>query len=340
MTDHYHNAASDHFGLSSGQKDFNLHRIVRLAALATACKFAAFSVREGGHHVYLACFGEDWGVVQSDFTICNRVAETGEPVFMRSLHKLPDYRDLPVVAGGIGIRSYGGVLVLAADKSLLGVLCVMTDQDRSLDTVVNRRILVDCSRLIEDTVELRGEALRDGLTQLRNKRFFLERLGVEWMRARRNEDEITVLVIDIDHFKRYNDSLGHQAGDVALRRVADILGARVRRATDVVARFGGEEFVVLLPETGHVEGLQIAEQLCASVRRAAIPHPGTPRGTDPLLTISVGHCSLRVDAAVYESMTEEALFERADAALYKAKQAGRNCVRSAGEWLVQGQRAG
>ena len=163
----------------------------------------------------------------------------------------------------------------------------------------------------------------DGLTEVRNRRYFEERLVTEWGRAARNGSELSVLMIDVDFFKRYNDHYGHQAGDECLRRVAQALGAALRRPGDVLARYGGEEFVCILPETPLEGAMALARQLGLAVEALAIEH--SQSGVAPHLTVSVGACSKIRDLPDQAP----ALVRGADAQLYLAKSRGRRQVAGA-----------
>jgi diguanylate cyclase (GGDEF)-like protein len=159
----------------------------------------------------------------------------------------------------------------------------------------------------------------DGLTGLANRRAFDERFAAEWAFAVREAVDIAVLLVDIDHFKHYNDHYGHLAGDDCLRGVAAHVGAAVLRASDLPARFGGEEFVVLLPGNSDQGAADVAERLCHSVYDAKMPHEASTFGR---VTISVGVASVAPGLTDMPDM----LMTRADEALYKAKQDGRNQV--------------
>ena len=113
----------------------------------------------------------------------------------------------------------------------------------------------------------------DGVTGIGNRRRFDERLATEWMRCGRHQLPLAVILIDIDHFKLYNDHYGHLAGDECLRRVAQLLQGTIRRADEVAARYGGEEFVLLLPDVPLPEAVTVAERCMASLREAALAHP-------------------------------------------------------------------
>ena len=158
----------------------------------------------------------------------------------------------------------------------------------------------------------------DGVTGISNRRRFDERLAAEWMRCGRHHLPLAVVLIDIDHFKLYNDHYGHQAGDACLIQVAQVLKAFARRPGDVAARYGGEEFVLLLPDVPLPEAVTVAERCMASQREAALAHPRSP--TAPYITASMGIASL----VPRPGTSSDTLVHAADAALYRAKYGGRN----------------
>ena len=159
-------------------------------------------------------------------------------------------------------------------------------------------------------------ATHDALTELYNRRHFTELAEKELSRALRHERPLVLAILDLDHFKPINDRYGHIAGDAVLRQFSEILRAHVR-ADDIAARIGGEEFAVLLPETGPEEGLRFAERLRAAVADAAF----SPGGESRRITVSIG-----LAATGPERYTRSVLMREADAALYRAKDGGRNRV--------------
>jgi diguanylate cyclase (GGDEF)-like protein len=165
--------------------------------------------------------------------------------------------------------------------------------------------------------ELELLARTDGLTGLSNRRRFAELLDAEWRRARRVRSTLSVLFIDIDRFKSYNDTYGHQAGDDALAAVARCIADNVRRPGDTAARYGGEEFIVLLPDTPEAGARQIAEKIRTAIIGLLIEHVGTELGH---VTVSVGLAS----ATPGQGADTQALIKGADEALYYAKATGRN----------------
>ncbi|ALM82399.1 diguanylate cyclase [Bordetella sp. N] len=170
--------------------------------------------------------------------------------------------------------------------------------------------------------ELAKLAATDPLTQLHNRRTFDERFQVQWQSAARTRRPVSVLYIDIDRFKLFNDTYGHAEGDKVLAAVARCIGRSIRRSVDVVARYGGEEFVVLLPETELAGAQSVAETVRANVRALDMENKGTDIGR---VTVSIG-CASCVPAASEQGI---ALLQAADGLLYQAKESGRDQVRAA-----------
>lgn len=168
-------------------------------------------------------------------------------------------------------------------------------------------------------------ALIDGLTGIPNRRNFDERFEVEWRRALRDGKSLALILVDVDHFKAYNDHYGHGAGDVCLRGVARTLLLRLGRPADMVARYGGEEFVVLLPETDLNGACRVAERMREQVWQLDIAHERADSGR---VTISLGVAAMLPSMA--EQQQSSLLLAQADAGLYQAKLGGRNRSCSVG----------
>jgi diguanylate cyclase (GGDEF)-like protein len=171
-------------------------------------------------------------------------------------------------------------------------------------------------------------AERDGLTGLRNRRAFDEQLQRVWQQSLRDRSGIAILMIDLDHFKSYNDFYGHQAGDACLCHVANLVQRFARRPLDIAARYGGEELAVVLYQVSREHALAVADQLRFTVEAARVEHRGAP--TRGLVTVSVGVAWLEVAL----ELTPEQTVQLADQALYAAKLAGRNEVRFMGRGEV------
>ncbi len=170
---------------------------------------------------------------------------------------------------------------------------------------------------------LRDLSNRDGLTGVYNRRYLDETLDSEWKRLRRIEKPLSAIMIDVDFFKKYNDTYGHQAGDQCLKAVAMVLSEGINRPADFVARYGGEEFAVILPDTDHQGALFLAEEFKAGINSQEIAHAGSEISSHVTASFGVATMVPGVKAGF------NALLEQADKALYKAKKSGRNQVMSA-----------
>ncbi len=166
--------------------------------------------------------------------------------------------------------------------------------------------------------ELERLSSLDGLTGIANRRVFDEFIKKEWLRAARDGRSVSLIMIDIDHFKKFNDGYGHQGGDDCLRRVAQVLATTVKRPSDLVARYGGEEFGVVMPDTDHVGAANIAEALLSAVDSMNIAHEFST--TNDHVTISLGVATMPPNGIT----APEELISKADEALYFAKESGRN----------------
>ena len=167
---------------------------------------------------------------------------------------------------------------------------------------------------------LRSLAFVDGLTGVRNRRYFDEQLAIEVPRAQRNKQPLSLILLDVDFFKRYNDHYGHQAGDDCLRQLANTFQGCLKRPADLVARYGGEEFVCLLPDTNAQGALRVAESLRLAVMACEIPHAESTAHT--CVTVSLGLATLSPEQPVAAAE----LLKQADQRLYLAKAQGRNRV--------------
>jgi len=178
-------------------------------------------------------------------------------------------------------------------------------------------------RLALQSLQLEKLARQDELTGLANRRYFMERLHEEALRACRSRQVLSVAMMDVDFFKQYNDLNGHLEGDNCLRRIADVMRKALKRPGDLVARYGGEEFCLLLAQATDSQGaLHVAERIRTTLEKLAIPHPGSPLS---VLTISIGVHSLYPEQGNAQAAIET-LLQCADSALYQAKEGGRNRV--------------
>lgn len=185
-------------------------------------------------------------------------------------------------------------------------------------------LVFDIFKLYQQTIavnrSLSNRALYDGLTGALNRSYFTEHLPLAFLHATRTNTSLSLIMLDVDHFKTYNDTHGHQMGDECLMEIVGALKTALRRPVDFLARYGGEEFVVVLPGSGREAAMRIAESLRLAVQNLAIPH----HGTGGIVTISLGFATFN---ARDESITPEELVSRADFALYQAKHNGRDTAR-------------
>ena len=186
-----------------------------------------------------------------------------------------------------------------------------------------REFLIAVSRDNSERLQLEAQLQRlsqlDGLTGLYNRRYFDQQLPSELRRLRRSGAPLALLMLDIDHFKAYNDALGHLAGDDALRKVSTMLQESLQRGGDVACRYGGEEFVIILADTGLDGAEHVAARIHDGIASLAIAHPASP----------LGRLSLSIGLAVLDPVDDEQpgeLVSRSDQALYGAKRRGRNCT--------------
>jgi len=275
--------------------------------------------------------------LDSDYDI--RVATSGEEglALVAELH--PDLILLDIMMPGV--NGFEICKRLQQDAALKDIPVIfLTSLDRTEDEVrcfeiggvdfvskpfspiVLRSRVATQVRLKQQADLLRFQATRDGLTGLFNRREFNLQLDRDWRSCKREQKPMSLLMMDIDHFKLYNDTYGHQEGDNCLKLVATTIREQVKRGRDRVARYGGEEFVCLLPQTDAQAVKSIAEKIRAAVQALAIPHAASP--TSEIVTISVGGACEQQ----FVEQTSEGLLKQADDHLYKAKDQGRNRVFS------------
>jgi len=192
---------------------------------------------------------------------------------------------------------------------------------RAMQRIIQMRtsLVVLAHKLDIANRELKRLSASDGLTGIPNRRLFDEYISREWRRARRSTQGIALMMCDVDHFKLFNDTYGHQAGDDCLRRVASAIQKAIERASDIVARYGGEEFAVVMPETPIGGALFLAEKIRHAIHELHIPHSESPHGQ---VTLSIGIAT----AVPGEHNRYEELIQAADQALYQAKHDGRDRV--------------
>jgi diguanylate cyclase (GGDEF)-like protein len=260
--------------------------------------------------------------IERDQSVCQIVIASGEPLVIGDMKTDPRLEGHPIVPH-LPFRFYAGDPLLTEDGAAIASLCVLKREAQDASQI-NLRPLTDLSSIAMNELDLwrRNRELErmtetDGLTGITNRRGFDAALDRAIRRARRTQTPLSLLLMDLDYFKKLNDALGHQAGDDVLTHFGLILTGAARRPDDVSARYGGEEFALILPDTDVNGVAEVARTIQAGLVSAALPHPD---GNGGLVTASVGIASVARD-----DLPDPAdLVSQADAGLYQAKRLGRN----------------
>ena len=241
--------------------------------------------------------------------------ETANKCISQSEHGIDheaDYRALTADGGYVWVRDVVHVLrENGKTKAIVGFIFDISERKKMEDV------------LLRLNKQLESLSFNDSLTGVANRRMYDKTMENEWERAKRHQEPMSLLVIDIDHFKQYNDHYGHAMGDDTLVAVARALDGVHRRATDLLARYGGEEFVMMLPNTDREAALELAERCRSAIEKLQLPHSQSSNG---VITTSIGVSTMLPGT----NTTPSTLFESADKMLYQAKQNGRNCVEFSG----------
>jgi len=309
-------------------------RITRVARRALQVPVAAISLLNDDKQWFKSAAG--WGISElpRDQAICKLTVEGSEFLAIRDTLEDPRVANLPIVVSAPRFRAYAGLPLIDEHGNAIGTLCVFDLKPRDF-TAADRQAIIDLAamaqrELLSDqlsnahaalTAKLglaRREALMDPLTHLWNRRGASVLLKGAFASADQRGTPLALALLDLDNFKRINDSHGHQTGDEVLRRIASRLLSSVR-GDDAICRIGGDEFLVLMTETDATVAARVAERIRHAVTDTAIP---TRDGAVPM-SLSVGF-TIRQPR---DTTTVEALLERADQALLQSKAAGRNRVR-------------
>lgn len=253
---------------------------------------------------------------------CETVIDEQKALNIPNALKDPEWDKNPDIK--LGMISYYGVPLNWPGGDPFGTICVLDSVERHL-TEDQKQIIFQFGQIIETSLELEtaNQQLKrlteiDGLTQIANRRAFDAALDREWSRSRREKAPLSLLLCDIDRFKDYNDFNGHLKGDQALKSIAKTLEKIPKRATDLCSRYGGEEFVLLLPNTDQSDALLLAEQCLKSVRNLNLLYDNDEK----VLSTSIGVRTITATKDIKPS----SIIEQADIALYRAKENGRSRV--------------
>lgn len=292
--------------------------ITLLASHICETPIALISFIDGDRQWFKSKIGLDVDETPRDHAFCaHAILQPDATLVVPDSENDPRFSDNPLVTVDNGIRFYAGSPLVSPTGEALGTVCVIDRKPRQLSEqqlvalqALSRQViaLLEMRRLVS---ELEMISTTDGLTGLRNRRAFDEKLLDEHQRNARTQHPFSLLLIDVDHFKSYNDNFGHQAGDDALGEVARIMQYTVRNY-DMAARYGGEEFAVILPNTEKKGAMELAERLRRAIERA--------EWQNRKITVSIGVATIGFDQSI------PLLIEKADRALYTAKERGRNRV--------------
>lgn len=318
--------------LLSQDKETLYRNILEIATdLSSACQGSIMLMNNIGTHLKIVqTKGLDAEIARSlelqvGVGIAGTVAKSGNPLLVQDVEK--DRRVAMPNRYRFKSKSLISVPLKISDK-VIGVINLSdkanspsfsrTDLSKLTQFTVIASMVIERMYLLEEARRLEGLSLIDHLTGIYNRRFLSNRMEEELNRSMRHGLQLSVLFIDLDHFKNYNDRYGHMAGDEALMKTTDIIKAALREM-DIFVRYGGEEFCVLLPDTCKLSSLLVAERIRTEIEKERFAVPAGIRSTK--LTVSLGIASFPEDGTTIAS-----LIHASDQALYQAKANGRNCV--------------
>jgi diguanylate cyclase (GGDEF)-like protein len=294
-------------------EDGNFDRIVRLACAALEAPVGAITFLEAERQWLKAKQNLPISETSRQESFCTHTIDQDDVMVVEDATQDPRFAENPLVACEGGVRFYAGAPLRSREGFNIGSLCIVDHIPRKINER-DRGLLKDFAAIVVNELELRKRAGTDMLTGLHNRRLFDEIAQHEVARARRQKEKLSVALIDIDKFKKINDTFGHPAGDAVLRGLVPVI-RKALRAEDQLARYDGEELAILLPNTN----LEHAGIVLDRVRRDIMAMIVPELGGRWVVTASIGAAELQDDDSGIADM-----LARADAALYRAKDAGRN----------------
>lgn len=282
---------------------------------------AAISLVDDKFQWFKSKTGLDLSNTTRELSFCTWVVYQGDHLLIEDASEDPRFSQNPLVLNEPNIRFYSGIPLYSQRGYMLGTLCIIHSTPRlmSVSEIELQEQLARQAELLIEKFEIEQLAMTDSLTGLYNRRYFDQRARDEINNARRNYQPLTTIVLDIDDFKRINDTYGHSAGDIALIKLAHIMKQELR-SCDVVSRVGGEEFHILLVNTPECVAVRIAERMRQAIKASPIVL-GSPSEEPACLTCSFGIASLKAD-----DQHIDCVLQRADAAMYEAKRRGKDVV--------------
>ena len=289
-------------------------KIVTLVRTVLAVPVATVTLVDRDRQWFKARRGMEQSETPRAVSFCTHTIQQRDPLIIENALADPRFADSPLVVGPPYVRSYAGIPLRTPEGYNVGALCAMDTRPRRFSPA-DIAILSNFANIVCDELELRLIAQVDHLTGALTRRGFVDQAQREMERTLRYGRASSLIMIDVDHFKRVNDTYGHSIGDQVLKQIAS-LAETTLRPCDLFGRLGGEEFALLMPETSGAAALVVAERL----RNAIAEHPMTLHGGGTIhVTASFGVAEL---SASFNTLT--AWLERADTMLYAAKSGGRN----------------
>jgi diguanylate cyclase (GGDEF)-like protein len=300
-------------GLLDTAPEHAFDRLTRLARMALRVPIVLVSLVDRDRQWFKSSQGLTASETPRSISFCAHAIAQDKPFIVTDAALHPEFCDNPLVVGEPFIRFYIGIPLKMRDGYIIGTLCAIDRQPRALSTE-EIDVLQDLAGMVVDAIELRQMATADSLTGALTRRGFDLAIDREFNRARRSRHDLSLVALDVDHFKSINDRYGHAAGDLVLQSLVAMVKQEMRGA-DFVVRMGGEEFVLALPETDGQGAHRLAERVRERIAGMSINILGhTIRVTASFGVASCGAADTSWTTAL----------EKADAALYRAKRSGRN----------------
>lgn len=303
-------------GLLDTPPEASFDGITYLAKMLMGAPMSAISLVDQSRQWFKSRQGFDLTETPRSESFCTHAVTSEHPFVVLDAAKDPRFAEAPLVTGPPHIRFYLGIPLVTKSGAAIGALCIYDSAPRTVVDADQLNAMIILARLVADAIQLRQVANTDGLTHTLTNAAFRRAADVEVQRSRRYQRDLTCVILDVDHFKKVNDTYGHAVGDYVLRKVSESLKAQLR-PFDIVGRLGGEEFGLVLPDTDIAGAIAVAERLRAAISAERLMVAGTVLN----LSASFGVADCR--AGTLEAGVALSL---ADTAMYASKKAGRNRV--------------
>ncbi|MDH3194816.1 MAG: sensor domain-containing diguanylate cyclase [Hyphomicrobiales bacterium] len=290
-------------------------RITRLAKSVLETPIVVVSLVDESRQWFKSKLGLEADETPRDIAFCDHTIRQSHPLIVENALLDERFADNPLVTGEPGIRFYAGAPLRTRDGHNIGTLCVIDFKPRTISEQ-QLAILGDLARLVVDEMELRLIATKDSLTGTMTRRALFDAAGRDLARARRKGFDLSCAVLDIDHFKSINDTLGHAGADLVLQQVMDVC-RRSLRGSDYIGRIGGEEFAIILQDISYSDVFDVLERMRSKIEKLAVDFAGKAVP----VTASFGVAALTPSTGSFDELLHEA-----DTALYVAKADGRNRI--------------